>query len=91
MDDSESIKIYIQTEKFGRWNLGGYITSYSQLYVRGWPKRMAMELMLAYRRYVPFNIPLFAVIADLGQVHELTVDITPAELESLYPYPVSDE
>ncbi len=85
------ITVYIQTEEYGEWNVVGYDEGISSLSVKGWPKRIAKEIIFRYRHYVPLSNPLFLVIPITGYVTELSADVTLDDIEKMYPSSVSND
>lgn len=85
------VRLYISTEQEGPWVVAEYTENPSFFWVSGWPKRIAKELILWYRHYVPMNYPLFLIIREDCFVTELTERTTLDDLENMYPYPVADE
>jgi hypothetical protein len=63
----------------------------SNFSVRLWPKRLAKEIVLWYRHYIPLSYPLFAFILEYGQVTELKTDLTLDDIEKMYPFPMADD
>ena len=85
------LRFYIYDERQGPWVVVNVIHEYSVIEVSIWPKRLAKEIILWYRHYIPSSYNLFCVIAAYGEVTELTADITSDDIEKLYPFPVSDD
>ncbi|MFN8372244.1 MAG: hypothetical protein U0694_05125 [Anaerolineae bacterium] len=90
-EGNTSIDLSIWTETEGRWCVANFSETHNYFWVSGWPKRIAKELILWYRRYIPPKYPLFLVIPEYGYVTELTAHLSSNEIEKMYPYPVSDD
>jgi hypothetical protein len=85
------IRLYIATEQYGQLLVAQFTESPSYFFVSGWPKRMAKELILWYRHYVPISYPLFLIIPEPLFVAELTANTTLEDIEKMYPFPVPDD
>ncbi|MCL4247415.1 MAG: hypothetical protein KJ065_04615 [Anaerolineae bacterium] len=90
-EEGRIARLYVPTRTQGKWNIAGFEEDYSQLYVSGWPKSTAKEIILWYRHYVPICYRLFLVTPENDHAVELTENITLDDIEEMYPYPVSDE
>ncbi|MEO8613478.1 MAG: hypothetical protein ABI690_36655 [Chloroflexota bacterium] len=90
-DSGKHIRFYIYDERQDPWVMVNVIDEHSVIQVSLWPKRLAKEIILWYRQYVPASYPLFCVIEEFGDVTELTADLTSDDIEKLYPFPVSDD
>ncbi|MEZ4668380.1 MAG: hypothetical protein R3E39_10735 [Anaerolineae bacterium] len=86
------IGLYITTEKNEPWVVANLTSKDNTvLEISGWPKGLAKKLILWYRQYIDKQYPLFLVVSFNGNVHELTEQTSPEDIESLYPYPVPED
>lgn len=90
-EEGTIVRLYVSTRTQGEWNVAGFEENYSQLYVSGWPKPIAKEIILGYRHYVPTHNRLFLVTPENDYTAELTANTSLNDIEKMYPFPVPDD
>ncbi len=90
-DGEKYLDLFITLEQDEPWAVAHFLGSYNVFMISLWPKRLAKEILLWYRRYIPPSYRLFSVIEEYGEVTELPVDITSDDIEKLYPYFVPED
>jgi hypothetical protein len=87
-----SVALYINVEKFGPWIVGSFVMNENTTFeISGWPKNIATQLIMWYRKYIPSDINLYLIVSVNGDTLQLKENTSIEEIESIYPFDVLNE